>query len=256
MITIPLVAIITAFLTAGVRLSGLMLFAPFFGSLVVPARIKAVFVLAMTVLLFPTVDHHIQLQPLSGWPMLMLEEFLIGVGMGIVTNLVFEAVQFSGQLLGIQMGYSLITILDPQTQADSNVMQVFFQSIVMLLFLRMDVPYWLLRAVGNSFVDLPPGSAHLGGAFTAEMVWMVGTIFGLGVQIAAPVLATTLAADVVLGLLGRASPQMPVMLLGPAVKSMLGMIVLSATLVYWPDLFRRLFLDSISATNHLFQLAH
>lgn len=256
MITIPLVAMITAFLTAGVRLSGLMLFAPFFGSDVIPARIKAVFVLAMTALLFPTVDHHIELLPLSGWPMLILVEFLIGAGMGIVTNLVFEGAQFAGEVVGIQMGYSLITILDPQTEANSSVMPLFYQSIVMLLFLRMDVPYWLLRAVGNSFIDLPPGSAHLGGAFTAQAVWMVGTIFGLGVQIAAPVMAATLAADVVLGLLGRASPQMPVMLLGPAVKSLLGVVVLSATLIYWPEIFRRLFLGSISATDHLFRLAH
>ena len=48
MIDIPLVTIITAFLTIGVRLSGLMLFAPFFGSAVIPARIKAILVLAFT----------------------------------------------------------------------------------------------------------------------------------------------------------------------------------------------------------------
>lgn len=256
MITIPLVAMITAFLTTGVRLSGLMLFAPFFGSVVVPARIKAALVIAMTILLFPTVHHAIEPQPLSGWPRLIAVEFLIGVAIGIATNLVFEAVQLSGQVLGIQMGYSLVTILDPQTQADSTVIPLFYQSIVMLLFLRMDVHYWLLRAVGNSFLDFPPGTARISGPLTAEVTWIVGTIFGLGVQIAAPVLAATLAADIVLGLLGRASPQMPVMLLGPAVKSILGVVVLSATLIYWPNLFRRLFLDSISKADHLFHLAH
>jgi len=256
MITIPLVAIVTAFLTAGVRLSGLMLFAPFFGSAVIPARIKVALTIAMTCLLFPTVSSHIEAQPLSTWPRLILFEFLIGVGMGIAANLVFEAAQFTGQVLGIQMGYSLVTILDPQTQADSSVVPLFYQSIVMLLFLRMDVHYWLLRAVGNSFLDLPPGTAHLSSSFTAAVAWTVGAIFALGVQIAAPVLATTMAADVVLGLLGKSAPQMPVMLLGPAVKSVLGIVVLSATLVYWPDLFRRLFMDSISRANHLFQLAH
>jgi len=256
MITIRLIPIITAFLTAGVRLSGLMLFAPFFGSAVLPPRIKIAFVIAMSFLLFPAVGSHIEPQPLSGWPKLVMVEFIIGAGMGIAANLVFEVAQFCGQLLGIQMGYSLITILDPHTQADSSVIPLFYQSIVMLLFLRMDVHYWLLRAVGDSFIDLPPGSGHVGGSFTADVTWTVGAIFALGVQIAAPVLATTLAADVVLGLLGRASPQMPVMLLGPAVKSALGIVVLSTTLIYWPDLFRRLFLDSILRVNHLFHLAH
>ena len=127
--------------------------------------------------------------------------------MGIATNVVFEAVQLTGQVLGMQMGYSLVNILDPQSQVDTTVMAMFYQSIVMLLFLRMDVHYWLLRAVGNSFQYLPPGSAHINSLFTMAIVKTVGDMFGLGVQIAAPVLSATLAADIILGLLGKASPQ-------------------------------------------------
>ncbi|MGA7341561.1 MAG: flagellar biosynthetic protein FliR [Terracidiphilus sp.] len=256
MIDIPLVAIITAALTIGVRLTGLMLFAPFFGSAAIPARVKAILVLAMTLLLFPSVGNQIVAPSLAGWPMLIFTEFLIGAGMGIATNIVFEAVQLSGQVLGVQMGYSLVNILDPQSQVDTTVVSVFYQSIVMLLFLRMDVHYWLLRAVGNSFLYLPPGTAHLSGLFTLGVIRAVGDLFGLGVQIAAPVLSATLVADVVLGLLGKASPQMPLMLLGPAVKSLLGLLILFATLKYWPDLFRRLFLDSISRGDQLLHLVH
>lgn len=175
--------------------------------------------------------------------------------MGIATNLVFEAIQMTGQILGVQMGYSLVNILDPQTQVDTTVIALFYQSIVMLLFLRMDVHYWLLRAVGNSFVYLPPGSMHLSGLFTLGVVHTVGQIFGLAVQIAAPVLSATLVADIVLGLLGKASPQLPLMMLGPSVKSILGIFILIATLKYWPDLFRRLFLESIGNAEHLLHLA-
>jgi flagellar biosynthesis protein FliR len=80
-------------------------------------------------------------------------------------------------------------------------------------------------------------------------------VFSLGIQIAAPVLSATLAADIVLGLLGKASPQMPLMLMGPAVKSLLGLTVLVATLKYWPDLFRRLFTDAVTNGEHLLHLA-
>jgi flagellar biosynthetic protein FliR len=120
----------------------------------------------------------------------------------------------------------------------------------------MDVHYWLLRAVGNSFLYLPPGTAHLNSLFTMQIFRIAGDVFGLGIQIAAPVLSATLAADIVLGLLGKASPQMPLMLLGPAVKSLLGLAILCATLKYWPDLFRRLFLDSIVKGDRLLHLAH
>jgi len=250
-----MMTIITSLLTIGVRMSGLMLFAPFFGSVVIPARIKAIFVFAMTLLLYPSVGQQIDPKVLSHWPMLIITEFLVGAGMGIATNIVFEAIQLSGQVLGVQMGYSLINILDPQTQVDTTVMATFYQSIVMLLFLQMDVHFWLLQAVGNSFRYLPPGTAHVSSLFTTSVLKTVGEIFGLGVQIAAPVLAATLAADVILGLLGKASAQMPLMLLGPAVKSLLGITVLIATLKYWPDLFRRLFTDAVASGEHLFHLA-
>jgi len=95
----------------------------------------------------------------------------------------------------------------------------------------------------------------LSGLFTFSVVTAVGQVFSLGVQIAAPVLSATLAADIILGLLGKASPQMPLMLLGPAVKSMLGILVLIATLKYWPDLFRRLFMDAMANGERIFHLA-
>jgi flagellar biosynthetic protein FliR len=158
-------------------------------------------------------------------------------------------------VLGIQMGYSLVNLLDPQTQVDTTVMATFYQSIVMLLFLQMDVQFWLLRALANSFRYVPPGTAHLSSVFTLELFRMAGEVFGLGVQIAAPVLAATLTADIILALLGKSSPQMPLMLLGPAVKSLLGISVLIATLKYWPDLFRRLFTDAVANGERIFHLA-
>jgi len=255
MIEIPLIAIITRLLTISVRLSGLMLFAPFFGSSAIPVRVKAILVLALTLLLYPAFGSALEPQALANWPLLVFTEFLIGAGIGIATNVVFEAVQMAGQVLGIQMGYSLVNILDPQTQVDTPVVSMFYQSIVMLLFLQMDVHLWLLRAIGNSFRDVPPGSAHIGSLFTVAMLKTAGEIFSLGVQIAAPVLSATLAADIILGLLGKAAPQMPLMLLGPAIKSLLGIGVLIVTLKYWPDLFHRLFLGAVTNGERIFHLA-
>lgn len=256
MITIPLVSIIRAFLTISVRLTGMMLFAPFFGSVVIPVPVKAVLVIALTALLFPVVGHQIELAGTTNWPFLVFTEFLIGAGMGIATNLVFDAAQLAGQVLSIQVGYSLINILDPQTQVDTTVVAMFYQSLIMLLFLRMDVHYWLLRAIGHSYLDVPPGALHLSGFFTMSILRIAGQVFSLGIQIAAPVLAVTLIADIVLGLLGKASPQLPLMLLGPSVKSLLGLLVLIATLKYWPDLFNRLFTEAMINGERLLHMAN
>ncbi len=255
MIAIPFLNIISGFLFIGVRLSGLMLFAPFFSSDALPARVKAGLVLALSFVLYPMVAPHFPPTPLAHWPLLVFGELLVGAATGIATQLVFDAVQMAGQILSVQMGYSLISILDPQTQAESTVMASFHQALAMLIFLRLDVHLWLIRGLSDSFTYLPPGSAHLSPAFVRVVFAAGASVFAVGLQLAAPVLSATFFADLVLGLLGKASPQLPVMLLGPAIKSLLGLLVLIATLKYWPEIFRGLFLHAVELSERLLHLA-
>ncbi len=248
--------IIGAVLTVGARVSGLMLFAPLFGSPVVPPRVKAILTLALTALLYPAyADHRVSVSLLQ-WPLILGGEMLIGIGIGVVTNLVFEAVQLAGQVLSIQVGYSLVNILDPTTQVESTVIGMFHQTMAMLIFLSLDVHQWILRAIANSFDYLPPGSVAVTPMFTQALVREGAVVLATGMQIAAPVLAATLLIDIVLGLLSKVSPQLPVMLLGTAVKSMLGLGVLMAAVHYWPSLFDRYFKESIRATEQILHLAH
>jgi flagellar biosynthesis protein FliR len=252
---ISLAHIMSSILVIGLRVSGLMLFAPFFGNATIPPRIKAVLVIAITAVLYPVYSPHLQAVTMSHWPVLVASETVVGIAMGVATNVVFEAAQTAGQMLSVQMGYSLVNILDPTTQVDSTVVAFLHQSLALLIFLGLDVHHWILRAVAHSFEYLPPGSATLNPLFVQALLHEGAVVLELGIQIAAPVLSATLLADMVLGLMGKASPQMPLMLMGPAVKSMLGVLVLTVTLRFWPHLFERYFSQSIAYTEHLLHLA-
>ena len=162
----------------------------------------------------------------------------------------------AGQLLSVQMGYSLVNILDPQTQVDTTVVSAFHQTIVLLIFLQFDVHHWILRAVAKSFEYLPPGSAVISSSLVNGLLRGAGSLLEVGIQIAGPVLAATLVADFAMGLLGKASPQMPLLLLGPALKSMAGVALLAATLKYWPSFFEHNFMESIAFSEKLLHLAH
>jgi flagellar biosynthetic protein FliR len=255
MTTFSIVHLLGALLTIGIRVSGLMLFAPFFGSMAIPSRIKPLVVLALTALLYPVLSPRMPSLSFSEWPMVALSELMIGVALGITTSVIFDAVQMAGQVLSVQMGYSLINILDPQTQVESTVVATFHQTIAMLIFLRVGVHLWILHALAHSFDYLPPSSGHISGVFISTLFQAAGGVFSIGVQIAAPVLSATLLADIALGLLGKAAPQLPLMVMGPAVKSIPGLLILMAALRYWPALFTRLFLSSIESSDHLLHLA-
>ena len=247
--------LLTGPLIVGLRVSGLMLFAPFFSNPGIPARIKAMLVILITAVLYPTYSSKIGIVTLVQWPGVVTRELIIGIAIGISANFVFEAAQMAGQILGVQMGYSLINILDPQTQVDTTVMAVFHQFVALLLFLQLDVHHWILRAIAKSFDYLTPGSLALSRGLTTELFHGIAGVLETGLQIAAPVMAATLIADVILGFLGKASPQLPLMLLGPAMKSMLGLGLLITAIHYWPTLFDHYFTQSLSFTERLLHLA-
>ena len=201
--SISLVRLLQALLAIGVRISGVMLFAPFLGSVVVPARIKAILTLALTFVIYPLVSRDLPQLSLEHWPLLVFRELLVGIALGIATSIVFEAAQMAGQILSVQMGYSLVNIMDPTTQIDTTVVGLFHQSIAMLIFLRLDVHLWILRALGNSFRYLPPGGSHLSQTFMSGLLTAGSAILSTGLQIAAPVLSATLLTDIILGFLGK-----------------------------------------------------
>jgi flagellar biosynthetic protein FliR len=239
----------------GARVSGLMVFCPFLGSNAVPVPVKAGLTLLLTFLLHP-LHGPLQLR-LSAWQWaeVALNEAVIGLALGLVANFLFEAALLAGQILGVQIGYSLANVFDPQSQADTPVLSEFHQLAVLLIFLQLDVHHWLLRSLVRSFAYLPAGKTLVTLSFAAGLLHAAGGIFLAGMQIAAPSLVATLIADVALGFLGKASPQLPVLVIGIAVKNFLGLSVLLMAMAYWPRLFNQQFARGIRVAEELLHLA-
>ena len=239
----------------GVRIGMLMVFAPFFGSLGVPARVKAGLTVALTALLYPVyAPRTLDLEHLD-WCRVITGEVIVGLILGLTLTFVFEGAVLAGQILGFQLGYSLVNVIDPQTQVDTPVLSIFHQGVVLLLFLQLGVHHWLLRGLAKSFEYLPPGVASATPAATGELLHAAGTMMVIAVQIAAPALSATLLADIVLGLIGKASPQLPVLFMGLSVKALVGFLVLAGSLRYWPVLMERYFLRTLQTTEHMLHLA-
>jgi len=253
--TLHLESVVTALLLIAMRVSGLMLGAPFLSSEGIPAAVKAGFVLALTALLYPVCRLPRWESSTLGWMGLAGGEIAIGLLLGLAAQLTIEAAQMAGHLFGLQAGYSLVTLLDPQTQADMPVLATFNQLVALLIFLRLDVHHWLLRALAASFSYLPPGAGISNWRSGAGLLQAAGGMWLLGLEIAAPVVAATLLVDVTLGFLAKASPQMPILFLGLPLKTLLSLAVIAGTLALWPGIFERHFAGGISLGERLLHLA-
>jgi flagellar biosynthetic protein FliR len=247
--------LLAAAVFTGARVSGLMVFCPFLGSDAVPKPVKAGLALLLTVVLHPLHGPAALVLGSWQWAQIALGEAAIGLVLGLVANFLFESALMAGQILGVQIGYSLANVFDPQTQADTPVLSVFHNMAALLIFLQLDVHHWLLRSLVRSFVYLPPGAAPATLGAATGLLHAAGGIFLVGVQIAAPSLVATLVTDMALGFLGKASPQLPVLFIGLAVKNLVGLTVLMAAITYWPRMFSQQFAQAIQSAERLLHLA-
>ena len=252
----PIDRTVAAWMIAGSRVTGLLVVAPFLGSAAVPARIKIGLAFLLTLFLAPLVPTPSPALPTPALIVLLLGEFTVGFLLGFTLQLIFEAGQIAGQVCGVQMGYSLASVINPDSQADSAVLSTFYELIVLLLFIQLSVPHWLLRGLARSFDYLPPGHFSLTWPATSALFEFAAGMFVAGLQIAAPVLVATLFADVALGFIGKASPQLPVLFVGISIKNVLGLALLCGAVAFWPRFFDARFGRALEASERILKLAH
>jgi flagellar biosynthetic protein FliR len=233
-----------SFLAAGVlvmvRLSGLMVFAPIFSSAAIAPRIKAGFVVAMTVLLAPvvgTLPHaRVELDMVG-----MLGELAVGLTFGFTLSLINETLMFAGQMIGMEFSFSLVNLLDPNSNIQTPVLGQLLSWVGILVLIGAGLDRTLLAAVMRSFAVIPVGQAVMHAGTGAALAAMTGGVFLAGLQLSAPVIAAALTVEIVVALVGRMSPQLPSMVVSVPLKTLISYAVLIGSLAVWPAWIERHF---------------
>jgi flagellar biosynthesis protein FliR len=241
---------LTAALLVMIRLSGLMVFAPVFSSPAIAPRIKVGFVFATTVLLAPAVAS------LPGARAVLdtrglLGELGVGLVFGLSLNLLTEAMEFAGTLLGLQFSFSLVNLLDPNSMIETAVLGQMLSWLGTLVIIGSGLDRSLLAAVVRSFSAVPVGQAVVQAKTGIALATMAGGIFLAGLQLAAPVMAAALAVEVTIALVARLSPQLPAMIVSVPLKTMVSYVVLIGSLAVWPGWIERHFTALLDAAGRL-----
>ena len=224
---------LSAMTLALVRVSGMVAFAPFFSSTALPLRAKAVFVGAVAFLLAPLVATLPNAQLTVGFSSL-LGELAVGLVYGLTLTLLNEMLLFAGQIVGLQFSFSLVNLLDPASAIQTPLLGELFQLMGTLVVITAGLDRIMLASLVRSFHVAPLGCFALAPASALEIVRAAGGIFLAAVELAAPVLAATLLVEVSVALLGKLSPQLPVMMLTVPMKTLTGFAILAGSLALWP----------------------
>ena len=233
-----------------VRIAALVMTAPILSDDSMPQMVRAGLALAITLVIAPALPIT-AISPFSGAGIvLVLEQVLIGAAIGFAMQVAFAAVTLAGDMIGLQMGLSFATFVDPEHNVSTPVIGSFLSILLMLYFLAMNGHLQMIAALGDTFHSMPVAGGHLALADMGAILQAAGDIFSAGFRLALPVIATLLIANLTLGMLMRTAPQVNLLAIGFPLTLSLGFIVLTLMLPSLSSNFDAVIARGLTALHH------
>jgi flagellar biosynthesis protein FliR len=209
-----------------VRIAGCLMVAPIFGTQTVPRRTRIVLSAAITILVAPMISTP-QAELFSGMSLVITtQQLIIGIGLGLAMQLIFDSVIMGGQLLANSMGLSFAVNVDPLHGANTPVLGQFYTIIIALTFLALNGHLVLIDALTQSFKTLPVGTSGLGGDGLWMFVHFGSVLFSGALMIALPGLTALLIVNFAFGVMSRAAPTLNLFAVGFPASLALGLIII------------------------------
>lgn len=215
------------------RVSIVMFMLPIFSTNNVPIPVKAAMTVVFTLALWPHVALSGAIMPAHPFDIaiILLGEIIIGLVLGLAIDFLFMGIQSGGELLGFQMGFTMISFADPLTGNQTGLAAYFLWMTSLLTFLALDGHLYMLKGFAASFKILPPGALYIGENLLWEVLSLSAQVFVLALKIAAPVMVALFMVEVALGLIARTSPQVHIMEFGFPIKIGVGFFFVGLLLV-------------------------
>ena len=160
----------------------------------------------------------------------VIQQLLIGLSLGFAVRIVFAAVEFAGEIIGLQMGLNFAGFFNPMTGGESTAASRFFGVSVSWLFIVMGGHLLLIGAVVQSFNAFPVGPEPFAFLRTVQPQVWGAEVFRLGLWIALPLVAMLLFVNLVLGIISRVASQMSIFSIGFPITVSVGLIGMLLTL--------------------------
>ncbi|MDT8446803.1 MAG: flagellar biosynthetic protein FliR [bacterium] len=225
------------------RVSGMFVTAPILSSASVPRQLRVYMALMVSMILFAAVPlgNIYGNWTVAGFLSIALAETMVGLMLGIVPRVIFAAVDFSGTIIGYQMGLSLANVMDPQTEVQVSIISSFKGLLATLLFVTIDGHHIFFEVLGTTYEQIPIGGFSFAANKIDYLLQLGALVITLGVKIGAPLIVSLLLANIILGFMARAMPQMNIFVVGVPLTILLGFLLLFTGMPYMMTGMQRAF---------------
>jgi len=162
--------------------------------------------------------------------LVVIQQLLVGLSLGFSARVVFSAIEFAGELVGLQMGLNFAGFFDPASGGEATAVSRFYGVSISWLFIIINGHLLLIAAIVQSFHAFPVGPEPFAFLRAVQPQLWGAEIFRLGLWIALPMIAMLLFVNLVLGIVSRVAQQMNVFAIGFPITLAVGLLGVLLTL--------------------------
>jgi len=224
---------VTAFFLVLGRVTPLFVLAPLFSAKQIPAQVKGIVAVALTIGLTGLAMHGqtIPTQPLQVAGMLVVQ-ILVGILFAYAIGALMWAVQTAGGFADIVSGFSFGATVDPINGNQGGTFAELYSMIGVMLFIAIGGDAWIIRGMARTFTLIPLTKAPQLGSLANAAEMSFASIFTSALEVAAPVILALLITDVAFGMVSRVVPQMNVFSVAFPLKVGVSLLAVMATLPF------------------------
>jgi flagellar biosynthesis protein FliR len=216
------------FLLVFVRITSFMVTVPVFSGRQIPVTYKIGFSVVLSVLCAGVIKDPIH--SLSQWTLIVLifKEFLVGIVLGMVANILLYSVQLAGSLMDIQIGFSMASLFDPTSGTNTQLTGRFKNILAILVLLATDGHHLLIQGILASFDWITVQAyvpALMDGRLSTFLLECVKQMFLIGFMMSLPVTGTLFVVDIAVGIIARTVPQMNIFAISPPLKILIHFLI-------------------------------
>jgi flagellar biosynthetic protein FliR len=229
---------LAAWLLPFFRIGALLMAAPVFSAASVPMRLRVLLAVAVTILIEPLLPRPAGIDPLSAATLVLVaQQVAIGVAIGFVLQLAFNALVFGGQVVAYSMGLGFAHLMDPQNGVQVPTVSQFYLIFATIAFLAVDGHLRLLALVAESFAALPVAADGITRNALWDLALWGSRLFADGLLMGLPVVAALLLVNIGMGMVSRAAPQLNIFAVGFPVTLGVGFVLMWLSLPQALELF-------------------
>lgn len=250
----PLYPLVVPFALVLFRVAGLFVFVPVFSNTAIPANVKVLLALAVSVCIWGVVPRTAVPMPdgLIALALAVIAEFSVGMLIGILTSLIFIGIQTGAHLISQQMGLSMAAVYDPMFDQQSTVIEQLAFWIALMAFFAMGGHRELINILVQSFRSVPLGQGLDPALMLETTLAALKSAFALAAKIGAPALIVFFLSTLATGFVGKSMPQINIMTIGLGLNLMIGMLMIMLSLAAWAVVSTQAWQDFFDTLSNLF----